>query len=619
MDKNTITDHFSSDYEQFYSRFLRKILRRKGEERFAICPFHDDHEPSFSFNKKTGLFQCFGCGASGSIFEFFALKRGVYPRCDLPKEISDSAYEFHNTHQNAKKNTTTPAVRPVVIARYDYQDETGMLLYQIERLDPKSFRIRRPDGKGGWIYSRGDVRIVLYNLPEVLKADEILIVEGEKDCNSLHDLGFVATTAPFGAGKFLETFSPYFNGKNVVLLPDNDEPGRKHAEDVRQILAGYAKSIRWLDLPGLPNKGDVSDFLSTFQDKTEAAERLSLLIEGAPEYGPVQDADPTPGKSILKPFSLPEDALLSLAIPERKRHLGPICSGSLGMIHAPRGIGKTMFCLSLSLAITRGLHFGNWKTGEPGSVCYVDGEMPLDRMQERLGRFVVRSMNSKAPLVFLSNEFLFNQGQPSINLMDEQCRKNLFDFLTNEKFSVVFLDNLSALTPSAKENDRDDVFTQWLLSLRFAGIAVIFVHHSGKNGDQRGTSAREDALDWVAKMSLPPGYSATDGCAADVSFTKARSFAGQEAEPFRFEILEQEDGGLTWATTITRETNRALIIAMLGNLFKQKEISELLRLDKGYVSRVKHAAIKEKILNEDGTFTDTGKISYGNIDLSGFG
>jgi hypothetical protein len=127
-----------------------------------------------------------------------------------------------------------------IVATYDYRDEGGTLRFQVVRLrDPKSFRQRRPDGRGGWIWNLEGVAPLLYRLPELLAADPtewVFIVEGEKDVDTLWALGLVATTNPGGAGKWRPEFNRWLVGRRVVLLPDNDAPGKNHMEMIATCL-----------------------------------------------------------------------------------------------------------------------------------------------------------------------------------------------------------------------------------------------------------------------------------------------------------------------------------------------------------------------------------------------
>jgi hypothetical protein len=147
-----------------------------------------------------------------------------------------------------------------VAATYDYVDAAGSLLYQVLRLEPKSFRQRRPDGDGGWIWNL-DERRVPYRWPELLKYPDgtVFVCEGEKDANRVAGLGYCATTV--AAGKWTEECVTALAGRDVIILEDNDNAGRAKALATAQALHGSAKTIRIVSLPDLPDKGDVSDWL----------------------------------------------------------------------------------------------------------------------------------------------------------------------------------------------------------------------------------------------------------------------------------------------------------------------------------------------------------------------
>jgi hypothetical protein len=257
-DKVSIESFFRPDFLRFYRRFLPEIRPGVNGQAITRCPFHDDNTPSLSVAPETGLYKCFGCGASGDLFTFYAALNSLTLPEDFPKVLAGIASDFSIGNGGQ--------VKPRVIARFDYRDEAGNLAYQVERLEPKSFRIRRPEGDR-WAYNGQGVKIIPYRLPELLKADEVVVVEGEKDVDALADLGFTATTNPFGAGKWPDHFGPLFAGKHVVLIPDNDEPGRDHMRKVAAKLrhmpppssgwpAGSAGEGRRLRLLGLvPGQG----------------------------------------------------------------------------------------------------------------------------------------------------------------------------------------------------------------------------------------------------------------------------------------------------------------------------------------------------------------------------
>lgn len=200
-----------------------------------------------------------------------------------------------------------PARRPArqIVATYDYRDEAGVLRYQVVRYQPKDFRQRRPDGKGAWAWGRGKAVAALYRLPELLAAPAaswIYVVEGEKDADRLAELGAVATTASGGA-QWSADFGRYLAGRRVVILPDNDETGQVHAARVAAAITGTAADVRVLPLPGLPDKGDVSDWLDAggtlamLDDRASGtslfeAEAATAVAAGARGAGGAGDDEP---------------------------------------------------------------------------------------------------------------------------------------------------------------------------------------------------------------------------------------------------------------------------------------------------------------------------------------
>ena len=180
-----------------------------------------------------------------------------------------------------------------IVCTYDYRDESGTLIYQVVRLrDPKEFRQRRPDNKGGWDWKIKGLRQVPFGLPELLAAPPetlVFIPEGEKDCLNARERGLLATCNAGGAGKWRPEFAPYFAGRDVVVLADNDAAGREHARQVAANLMPVARSARILELPGVPLKGDLSDWF----EAGGTAEQLLQLAAAAPEYDP-QTAPPRP-------------------------------------------------------------------------------------------------------------------------------------------------------------------------------------------------------------------------------------------------------------------------------------------------------------------------------------
>ena len=195
---------------------------------------------------------------------------------------------------------------------------------------------------------------------------------------------------------------------------------------------------------------------------------------------------------------------LSMTLPERDYLLHPVIpSQGIVIIFAPRGIGKTFAALSAALAVAGGLYVYNWRASRANRVLYVDGEMPAITMQERLSAL---ACGMAAPEHAMQNFSILTpdmQPRPMPDLSTTAGQNALEPFLTGVKLLV--LDNLSTLCRTGKENESQSwqSMQSWLLDLRRRGMAVLLVHHAGKSGDQRGTSAREDIMDTVISLKRP--------------------------------------------------------------------------------------------------------------------
>ncbi len=247
---------------------LTRLERVKphGNYHMARCPVHEDNHESLSVSEGQGgkvLLKCHaGCGVRQIVEALGLTMSDLSP----PKEKPEPAVSCSS-----------------LIARYSYTDENAKLLFEALRYQPKEFKQRAPDGKGGWLWSLQGVRRVPYNLPKVIEQGKnggtVFVVEGEKDADALAALGLIATTNAAGAGKWLPEFGKYLTGAHVVILPDNDEPGQKHGQEVAASCFDLAASVRIVELPGLPQKGDVSDWL---KKEDAAKERLLEIVKAVP-------------------------------------------------------------------------------------------------------------------------------------------------------------------------------------------------------------------------------------------------------------------------------------------------------------------------------------------------
>jgi hypothetical protein len=234
------------------------------------------HRP-VGIDVKKQLWFCNDCKLGGTVIDWVMREKG----CDAAQAIRELGGGGNDKEERGQ-----------IVCAYDYTDEGGKVIFQICRKDPKSdFPVRRPDGRGNWIWNVQGVSRVLYRLPEVLKAQTVCVAEGEKDCDNLVKLGFVATTNPFGAGKWRDEYSETLRGKDVVVfgdVGDNDGAGERHTKQVIESLAGKAKSIKRVKLPD--GFHDVSDYIASLPHET-AGDTIRKLIDETPKVETRSAAD----------------------------------------------------------------------------------------------------------------------------------------------------------------------------------------------------------------------------------------------------------------------------------------------------------------------------------------
>lgn len=250
-------------------------------------------------------------------------------------------------------------------AEYVYQLEDGTPYLRVKRTADKKFYQQHWTGSA-WENGAPTGPKIPYRLPELLQAehDAVLIVEGEKDADRLAALGFIATTNAGGAEKWSSDLDQYFQGREVFIFPDNDDPGRRHAKQVSDHLATVARSIRVVNLPGLPEKGDVSNWLAA----GGSAEELGRLMADAPadQISPVAVPLLVSSAAFVAGF-MPPDYLVDGMLQRR------FCYS----ITAPTGSGKTAVALLFSASTALGIPIGEYLV-ERGRVLYLAGENPDD-------------------------------------------------------------------------------------------------------------------------------------------------------------------------------------------------------------------------------------------------
>ena len=254
-------------------------LRPDGNGRWKCrCIFHDEDSPSLTIYADNHFF-CFGCKRSGSVIDVHMQVRGIDVG-EAMRQLSPNRGKESN-HMKTKKSSPAPdpaSLREVAV--YDYKDPTGRVRFEVIRYEPKTFKqCRIVDGARVW--NMDGVERLPYRLPELLSAgDEVWIVEGEKDVETLRGAGQTATCCPAGAGRWLPAFSQYLKDKCVFLVPDRDKPGEDHARSVLQSLAGILRWVRWVELPPEFNRAlvkDITDVRTACDSDESFADALELL------------------------------------------------------------------------------------------------------------------------------------------------------------------------------------------------------------------------------------------------------------------------------------------------------------------------------------------------------
>jgi len=369
-----------------------------------------------------------------------------------------------------------------------------------------------------------------------VSARSVLVCEGEKDCETARALGLIATCNPHGAaGKWKPEYTETLRGKRVCIVADADEPGRKHAQDVGTCLLGKTESLKVLELPGAK---DLSDWVANGGTRKALVE----LIQQTSEWKGVTKT----GREIPL-VAIPVEELLTREIKPREMLLDPILpEQGLALLYAYRGIGKTYLALGMAASVASGTRFLRWTAPRARRVLYVDGELPASTVRDRSAMILAGIEGGEpAPDTFrIVTPDLQHRSIPDLATLEGQHL--LEPLLSGIDFLV--LDNLSALCRAGKENEGEGWLPvqEWALGLRRQGMAVLFIHHAGKDKTQRGTSRREDLLDTVITLKHPSDYKPSDGLRCEVHFEKTRSMLGDAAKPFEVRLESGPDRQAVW-------------------------------------------------------------------------
>lgn len=347
-----------------------------------------------------------------------------------------------------------------IVDAYVYKKADGSAHQEVTKLKidgKKSFRqFRFENGKA--VPGVKDIELLPFNLDLIKKypAAKVLVVEGEKDAVNLTAIGFIATTNPGGAGNWPEYFAEHFIDREIIVLPDNDKAGQAHAQKVIENLAPVAKSIKLIELAGLPEKGDVSDWLKL----GNTADDLKEIIMAYPEI-----EKPLPLGAISMDKFIGEYQALDYIVD------GILEEGRLYSLTAPSGTGKTAVALNLAEKIALGQPFGEYECKQ-SSVLFLAGENPSD-VRVRMMAGVERNPNLKnAPIYIIKNAFDIEQNHNNIVKMLE----------LHPPIRIVMVDTLQAFYQGDDSNSNTQMvaFARALRKIAELGVVVLVMAHPTK-------------------------------------------------------------------------------------------------------------------------------------------
>ena len=655
-----------SDIKNWFEREIHpKNVKVDGDQIYASCPIpshnhkNGDKTPSFSFNFADGCWFCHSTGDSGNI-------KQLSEKCGVPTP-------WNGRGKIPSKETV-----------YPYHDASGKLIYEVVRLDDVNGkrifqRAILPNGEKR--NSMKGVQRVPFHLPELLEAQKsnqtIYIVEGEKCVEALRGLGLVATTNSGGAGKWNDCGRHFQKGVNVTIIPDNDQPGRRHGLEVATDLKQRGCNVKILNLPDLPIKGDIYDWLKKGHSREELLElvgqeqewdgeplqtELQTQIENNPssiqtsvqkkceelfvegyglelarqtiraELANLQlDGETTflieetinkswvdflrekPADKIISAISASD--LMKMVIPAPEWAVQNMIPAGLSVLASPPKVGKSFFCLQLALAVATGQPFLDHRT-EKGSVLYISLEDSPYSLQKRLSYFLEDHRKIPSNL-YLATEFSQLDAQ-GLLLLDKWLA-------THSDARLVIIDTWGKTKPNgnrqknAYESDVELVSPIKKLSDRYS-TSILLVHHLKKGGGKES--------DWLESLSGSMGLAATvDGL---LSLYRDRGAKQGILKRTGRNFEEDDDIGLEWTApgwrfagdareVLLSESRKEIVAAIkeIGEPATPTMISEMSGKKIGTIKPLLRRMLKDGILNcssQGRYFLPLTSDSYGCVE-----
>lgn len=548
------------------------------------CPAHDDHTPSLSIDDGDNgrpLVNCLaGCPQNAVIDALRDLGAWDDTTPTLsPAELQAMKEKAERAkaerlkadgikHAKAEKEAKTILENAKEApAQHDYNIKKGLPLGdQVKRgawpqkgwLDALLFPIYsssgtvtsiqaiNPDSTKDFL-ARGRIKGCFYPIGKISGATGLIVIgEGVATvaavCHVMGCPGVVAMSAGNlePVAREIKKLAP--SAKIVIVADDDQKEGADQnpgLESARKTGLSIGAKVA---TPGMGRKADFWDVLNEM-----GADGLRVRIEAAKMATEIKPE--IPDLSIKQNTATVCSSLydfLSLDIPLREPLLSPwLVKQSITMLYAWRGLGKSWLAMSIGYAVATGSPLLNWTAPGKGKVLYVDGELPARTLQDRLV-LIVNSFEDE-PLddgfQILTPDLQPDGIMPNLSTTEGQAE---IDKHANNA-DLIIVDNLSCLARSGKENEGESwlPIQAWALRHRAKGRSILFVHHSGKNGQQRGASRREDVLDVVMVLKRPEGYLADEGARFDLLFEKSRNLTGEDVTPLSV-ALQSDKTKITW-------------------------------------------------------------------------
>jgi archaellum biogenesis ATPase FlaH len=539
--KAAVKEYFAtpSNVRAYFESELKGIKWNGNGQGITLCPFHDDKKESLSLSE-SGAFFCHACGAKGDLISFHQ-KRHSFSFNDALNELAKRA--------GISASTSKPERIHI------YFNETGTPLYRkliFKSGNKKSASFERYSG-GQYIKGLQGVARLLYNLHK-LKGDSSRVVflsESEKDADNLTELGLIGISSG-GAESWRPEFSEFLKGRQVCILPHNDQVGIKYVEIVAKSLWGKAASIRVVDpsIFGTAKGADISDLLFMWKSQGKTAEQIKAalreIVKSTPEWTPTKMSEQD--KSVASQNCLPEDksvgtpqeaeGRLKLTGVEDILNAEPVkylidrilIKDTLTMLSAYAATGKSLLSLAIAKSILTGDNlFETFSVSETGGVLIIDEENPKAFLKERLQAF---GFTPDMPLHFLHYQ--------NIKLDNDSLFNELCGIIERIRPSLVIIDSLIRIH-GQKENEASMAFVMGRLrNLVQLGTTVLLIHHHRKGaGDIReGIRGHSDIIGGV-DMAIT--LEQKEDCLL-LSYAKSRTVSH---EPIRLE-LQASDGNLSF-------------------------------------------------------------------------